>query len=67
MFVCILVICTEQYYFFTFLYIFVFYFQTFLSHKYGYCPFPRCIKADLFELIIKGISEDEQLLIDKYA
>ena len=41
-------------------------FQTFLSQKYGYRPFPPKIKADEFEKILAAVDndEDKSLLTD---
>ena len=34
-------------------------FQSLLSHKYGYTPFPRVIEADEFEPIVNDIETQE--------
>lgn len=46
--------------------VYCFYSQSFLSHKYGYRPFPRVIPADEFDLLTDEVTEEEEKLIDKY-
>ena len=41
--------------------------QTFLSHKYGYRPFPRTIPAQEFELITQDVTAEEKQLIETYV
>ncbi|KAK2152117.1 hypothetical protein LSH36_339g02004 [Paralvinella palmiformis] len=40
--------------------------QSFLSHKYGYRPFPRVIPADEFDLLTDEVTEEEEMLIDNW-
>ena len=40
-------------------------FQTFLSHKYGYNPFPRLIPAKEFEVLTSDVTGSDKELIDQ--
>ncbi|XP_064636230.1 uncharacterized protein LOC135493155 isoform X2 [Lineus longissimus] len=43
------------------------FFVTFLSHKYGYCPLPRVIDGEEFELLLIAVVEDsDHDLISKW-
>jgi len=44
------------------------YFQSLLSHKYGYISFPRCIEATEFETMMQKVESNDTLnLFKKYV